>query len=330
MAGTRKSSWVVMRRCMRLVSALLYGEISRESIIEIIAADGQIGQTQKALDKALENDMRRIREVLLCRLVYDRSSARYRLENAGIFEGLRRIVQINAPTSDELAIRYKGYQIALRKDFFDWQEAGVNFRELIGSQPDNPDYKNLLSAFKRGCQDGGMPIRIMGDGRIYPAKRCPNCKRLLPLTSEYFYPNPSTPNGFTGRCRICHNDPLLGIKIPETRRGWMARRARRHGAKREEANAYQRRWAKENKRYNRETYNQVLSRKARGLITVRGAASNAEIPEFVLLRECERAGVEISLDGDRSVLNRAEFEQWKASERGRQIIAEVKRAEGHT
>jgi hypothetical protein len=76
-----------------------------------------------------------------------------------------------------------------------------------------------------------------------PARRCPRCERVLPLTPRHWYRNRSNPGGFDGWCKDC-------------RKQYQRSRPRRRAPKYGEVNwdSKKRRWTAEEERILRELY----------------------------------------------------------------------------
>lgn len=315
--GNSSGKWHVLRRCMRIVERLLYADATTAELEDIVSEGVDV--PQGALERRFEEDRKRLRELLNCTLIYDWGRQKYTLADAGVFERLRRIVRVGHPPSNIQEARVKGYELALRDDL-DWWARGVYLPEVLNIPQVDERYPAYRKAFRRGWEDAGGQLRLANNGRIYPAKRCPNCKRILPL--EDFF---SRPNGQpTGYCRICHGDPLLGRQLPAYRSVWQQRR-HRTGPGREQFKAAQRKYALKRPPTNWEA---IYARKKRGLITLRGAAGRARLPEYLIQREIDKGYLSASEEDGKIVLSRTAFEAWLNTERAQRLIQAVAKAEG--
>jgi predicted DNA-binding transcriptional regulator YafY len=81
--GTKRSSWLIFRRRLSLIRMLLRGPHTREELIAAVNQDmqgeGYVGDTASAL----KHDLDALKDEYGCRVVYQRASKRYALEDLG-------------------------------------------------------------------------------------------------------------------------------------------------------------------------------------------------------------------------------------------------------
>lgn len=85
--GKRKSTWLVIRRCLAIIRCAQRGPASRDDLIEaMLRVERRRGYSEavdeEALRRRLEEDLQRIRERLMVDLYYDREADGYVIEDA--------------------------------------------------------------------------------------------------------------------------------------------------------------------------------------------------------------------------------------------------------
>lgn len=85
--GSRDSSWLVLRRCLAIIRRVQRGPARWQDLVEAVQQvdpDAYGDATGKPLRKRLENDLRRIREILQVDLYYSRLEGGYIIRDAWI------------------------------------------------------------------------------------------------------------------------------------------------------------------------------------------------------------------------------------------------------
>lgn len=81
--GTKRSSWLIFRRRLSLIRTLLRGPNTREGLIEAVNQDMQGEGYVGDVASALKHDLDALKDEYGCRVVYQRASKRYALEDLG-------------------------------------------------------------------------------------------------------------------------------------------------------------------------------------------------------------------------------------------------------
>lgn len=81
--GIKRSSWLIFRRRLALIRTLLRGPHTREGLIEAVNQDMQGEGYVGDVASALKHDLDALKEEYGCRVVYQRASKRYALEDMG-------------------------------------------------------------------------------------------------------------------------------------------------------------------------------------------------------------------------------------------------------
>ncbi len=81
--GTKRSSWLTFRRRLLIVRLLLRNPLSKEQIIEKVRAELGSESYPDAAESALKHDMDALKREFGCRLLFQRSTGEYVLEDLG-------------------------------------------------------------------------------------------------------------------------------------------------------------------------------------------------------------------------------------------------------
>lgn len=84
MSGVRDSQWYVLKRCLQIIVTLLHEPATKETLLNISAGEDKERLSTLALNRRLENDLKRLRDVLGCEIAFDREQKCYTIMSIDI------------------------------------------------------------------------------------------------------------------------------------------------------------------------------------------------------------------------------------------------------